>query len=100
MAEDQEMIDKVTIHNKISTSYKSYHVDGAYGGITPKGLISLQFFSERFPIPKSSDFSVSNGRIGERIVDSTDSKVGIIREYESGIFMDINVAKEMIVLLS
>ena len=52
------MADKktITIHNKISSDFREIHVDGAYGGLTPRGLINLNFYAERAPIPKSSEF--------------------------------------------
>lgn len=92
---------KITFHNKITPHYREIHVDGAHGGITPKGLVQLSFFSERFPIPKSTDFKIlSNGQIGERIKDSSDSKSGVIREFEIGVYMDVNTTKQVIKLLN
>lgn len=92
--------DKITFYNKISANFREIHVDGAYGGLTPRGLINLNFFAERFPIPKSSDFKVTGQSITEKIKDSDDSKEGIIREYEFGVYMDINTCKMIINLLT
>lgn len=99
--EEKKFPDTVVIHNKISDYYKAYHVDGAYGGITPQGILSLSFFAERFPIPKSTEFKVNqeSGRIVSKIADSPDSKTGVIREYEAGIYMSLDTAKEIIKLL-
>jgi hypothetical protein len=89
-------INRVTFHNKISSNFREIHVDGALGGLTPKGLININFFAERFPIPKSTDFEILNGNsLGERLGDSSDSKDGIIREYEFGVYMDVDTAKEL-----
>lgn len=100
MSVEKNPIQKITIHNKLEDAYKTFHVDGAFGGLTPKGLISLSFYSERFPIPKSHDFAVSDGKLGNLISNSPDSKIGIIRGYEAGIMMDINVAMDIVKLLS
>lgn len=86
---------KITYHNKISSGYREIHVDGAHGGITPRGYISLSFFAERFPIPKSSTFLLTENSLGAKISDSEDSKKGIIRDYEMGVYMDINTAKDL-----
>lgn len=87
---------KVTFHNKVSAGFREIHVDGALGGITPRGFINVNFFAERFPIPKSTDFNVSeNRKIAEKLGDSIDSKTGIIREYEFGIYMGIDTAKSL-----
>jgi hypothetical protein len=93
-------IKKITIHNKISDNFRQVHVDGAYGGLTSRGLFNLNFFAERAPIPKSQDFEVIDNKVGNQISVSSDSKVGILREYHFGIYMDINVAKEIVKFLT
>lgn len=97
------MADKktITIHNKISANFREVHIDGAYGGATGRGLINLSFYAERAPIPKSSEFAIKeDNTIGELISNSADSKTGILREYEFGVYMDIAVAKALVTLLS
>lgn len=92
---------EVTVYNKILPTFKSVHVDGAYGGITTRGFINVSFFAERSPIPTSSTFVVTqDDKIGDFIKNSEESKVGLIREFEAGIFMDIEVAKALVSLLS
>lgn len=92
---------KLTIHNKISAIFREIHVDGAYGGLTPRGLINLNFYAERAPIPRSSEFEITaENTLGKSLGDSEDSKTGILREYEFGIYMDIAVAKAIITLLT
>jgi len=89
--------EKVTIHNKISANYRELHIDGAFGGITTRGYINLSFYAERTPIPRGTDFSVTKeGTIGNKIADSQDSKEGILREFEFGVYMDINTAKSLV----
>ena len=89
-----------TVHNKISSNFRELHVDGAYGGITPRGLINLNFYAEKFPIPKSSNFKIIPGSNSvETIENSSESNSGIIREYEIGVYLDINVAKNIVEFL-
>ena len=91
----------VTIHNKISHSFRSIHVDGAFGGITPQGIINVSFFCERGPIPKSSEYEVlEGGKLGKLIQNAPESKTGILREFEMGVYMSVPVAKALIALLS
>jgi hypothetical protein len=86
----------IVFHNKIASNFQEFHVDGAFGGVTPRGLISIGFFAERFPIPTSTEFSLSEGgQIGGKIKDGDDSKSGILREFQTGIFMDLNTAREL-----
>ena len=84
---------EIEIHNKVSSSFQQINVDGAYGGVTPSGKINLNFFSERYPIPKSTFFEIKNDKLIKKIRDSAESKKGIIREYNFGIYMDLRTAK-------
>lgn len=84
----------VTIYNKISNSFRELHFDGAYGGITPKGQFNINFYAERLSIPKSSDFNIEENRL-VKVSDSEDSKQGIIREFETGIYMTLETAMEI-----
>ena len=92
--------DIITVHNRVSNIYKAIHVDGAYGGITPRGLLNLSFYSERSPIPKSTDFALKGEVVGDKIQDSPESLTGILREYEFGIYMDIQAAKAIVTSLN
>lgn len=84
--------DTITAHNIKNSNFRQVHVDGAHGTITPSGLININFFSQRNAIPKSTVFALSSdGKIGKPIEDSEDSKEGVIREFEFGTIMDINV---------
>ena len=53
---------EVTFHFIKSQTYATYHVDGAYGGLTPRGLVSVALYNERFPIPKTQTFCHHEGR--------------------------------------
>jgi hypothetical protein len=77
-----------------SPTYRVLHIDGAIGGITPKGLIHCAVYSERPAIPREQEFSVEDGlRLG-RIV-ATEGKVGIVREIEADLMMDKRVVREL-----
>ena len=92
----KEPVDNVTVHNKVSPFYKPVHVDGVYGGITPRGLLNVSFFSERFPIPKSTEFKLNHkSKTVTKVKDSDDSKNGILREYEVGVYMNLEAAKSL-----
>ncbi len=85
--------DKIIVHNKVSPNYRSMHVDGAFGGITTRGYISLSFYAERNAIPKTTEFNVVENKL-EKLRD-TGGLTGILREFEAGIYMDLNAAKEL-----
>lgn len=87
-------VEQITIHNKISDSFRQIHADGAFVNITPNSYLNLCFYAERFPIPKSSEFEIINhSQINKKLSDSNDSKTGVIREYEFGMYIDVETAK-------
>lgn len=104
MSEEKELVnngESILFHNKISPNFKQVHVDGALGGLTPKGLLNFNFFSERFTIPKATEYRVvGEGSQLEKIKDSEDSKDGIIREYEFGVYLTLDTAKSLVSLIS
>lgn len=92
-------MNKLTFHNKINPQYREIHVDGAHGGITTRRLINLSFYAERLPIPKSTDITIDEkGKVLKKEA-SSDSKFGVLREYELGIYMDLGTAKEILEFL-
>lgn len=92
--------DNITIHNIKGTNHRQIHVDGASAGLTPSGYININFYSERSVIPKATTFNINpDGTLGSVISTSEDSKDGIVREFDFGIFVDINTCKSLKQLL-
>lgn len=90
MSKEQEK-NQIVIHNVKSADYRQAHADGASVGITPSGYFNLNFYGQRASIPKSTIFNINpDGSLGDLVGISEDSKEGIIREYEFGVYLDIN----------
>ncbi|MGF1638996.1 MAG: hypothetical protein ACFCUU_18110 [Cyclobacteriaceae bacterium] len=88
--------NSTVIHNIKNSNFRQIHIDGAHGGITPSGYINLNFYSQRGVIPKGTEFAIDeNGKITEVIKDIEGSKSGIIREFEFGVYMDINTCQNL-----
>ena len=84
--------EKVVINYLKTKNYRTYHVDGIYGGITPDAKLYVELFVQRSVTPQVVVHKIKkDGTLGEEI--SRTGKKGIIREIESGIIMDIEVAK-------
>lgn len=81
---------RVEVSYQKSAFFRVTHVDGIYGGVTPRGHIHMAVFSERGALPKASHFDVVDGQPGPEIVD--DSRTGIVRELEADLVMDLPVA--------
>lgn len=82
----------IALHYLKTNNYRTFHVDGVFGGPTPRGDIYMELFTERAPTPRvvfhqlKEDFS-----LGEEI--SRESKEGVIREVEAGIVMNLHTAE-------
>jgi hypothetical protein len=77
-----------------SNQFRVIHVDGAHGGVTPRGLIQMAFFSERVPIPKRETYSLEQGKLGQR--KEVEQRDAIIREVEVETLLDVKVAKVIV----
>lgn len=86
----------VVIYNVKSSSYRQIHVDGASGGITPSGNLNLSFYGERAAIPKGTEYELSDeGKIVKSVANVDGSKDGIIREYEFGAYLSLEVCESL-----
>ena len=81
---------EITFHYLKTSNYKTIHVDGVYGGLAGTGLLNMQPFVERLPIPSEETISFGDAKPSER-----KGKVGVIREIEANLVMDY---KTMVVI--
>ncbi len=81
---------EMDVHYIKTNSYRTFHVDGIYGGITPNGKIYAELFIQRSATPKLVKHKVTDSGLGDVI--SKEGKSGMIREIEAGIIMDMDVA--------
>lgn len=89
---------RVEFHFIKSNDFRVVHCDGVWGGATPRGLISMNFYSERVTIPQKVTYTVSESSlIGSEI--KRESKEGFIREVDCAVMLDLNTAKSLIVWL-
>jgi hypothetical protein len=76
--------------------YRTIYADGLIGGKTPANAFNFSFYATRNPIPKSSLHSINvDGSVNPEGIHSSESKVGIIREIEVGIYMNTETAKDI-----
>ena len=87
------LLETVDIHYIKTNNYRTYHVDGIFGGLTPDAKkIYIELFVQRSVTPKRIQYEVKGNRIGKEI-GSREGLDGLVREIESGIVMDVEVAK-------
>lgn len=83
----------IEFHYLKPPDYRTFHVDGAIGGPTPSGGLSVSFFVERSPIPQNITYELKNGQLGGEVRRS--GKVGVIRELDCGIVLTLPAAKTL-----
>lgn len=85
---------EIALHYLKTPDYRSFHVDGVFGGPTPRGNIYMEFFLERAVTPQTVVHKVTKaGRLGKEL--GREGKIGIIREVEAGAVMDLKTAELM-----
>lgn len=83
---------EIELHYLKTNSYRSFHVDGVFGGITPRGNIYMELFLERSPTPKKTIHKLNDdGLLGKEV--SREGKTGLIREIEAGLVLDLATAE-------
>lgn len=87
--------EKIRIEYVKSNMFRVVHPDGAFGGTTPRLELFIDFYTERFPIPRVLVYEAfpSGGVPANEVVVERESKEGVIRESEVGIVLDLPVAK-------
>jgi hypothetical protein len=79
-----------------SPAFHTIHVDGAHGGLTPNGYLSMSLYSERPPIPRRTVQKLTEeGKLGEEIVNERESKEGVIRQIEVNVLMSTEVVANL-----
>ncbi len=84
----------VIYHFIKSNLFRVVHADGAHGGFTPQGFIQMNFYSERFPIPRETHHRLEKNLpeiLEERVV-----RKGAVREVEVGVVMDLGTATSLV----
>jgi len=83
--------DTVEAHYIKSTEFRTIHVDGVWGGLTPTGYINATFWSQRIALPRWVEYKVSHtdGSMNEL---RREGKNGVVREMEVNAVFDINFA--------
>jgi len=90
MAEQKEVEKHVKFIYNRPDDYEIVYVNGVYGGLTPRGDISCNFFHEHFSIPREEEFEINkDGKMGKQILKRSDVqpinrdlKVGIVFKVE------------------
>ncbi len=90
------MADEVRFHYIKSNHFRVVRGDGIFGGLTPKGDISVAFYSERMAIPQQTVQLINpDGTLGDEDLSKRVVKEGIVRELEVDIVMNIEMVRAL-----
>lgn len=96
MANKKPKEDTFKVKYIFKDDYNPKFINGAYGGISPRGEIVVNFYLERIAIPNSQTFKIVDGKREEQIdSEPKDHSKSIVRFVENGIILDYNNAKEI-----
>lgn len=92
-----EKKNEITFKYVLDDSYNPTYVNGAHGGVTPRGELVVNFYLERQPLPNAISHEIAvNGSIGrESGVEPADLHRSFVRYISSGIVLNQQTAKEI-----
>ena len=84
---EESLSPKSMVVNYLKTpNYRTYHVDGIYGGLTAQKKIYVELFIQRSVTPQQAEHKIKpDGTPGDEIEQQ--GKPGIIREIEMLLFV-------------
>ena len=77
--------------------YNPLYVNGAHGGVTPRGELVVNFYQERMPLPNAITHELNpNGTIGkETAVEPEDLNRSLVRYVSTGVVVNQQTAREL-----
>ncbi|MDE0405468.1 MAG: hypothetical protein OXI53_09180 [Nitrospira sp.] len=80
-----------------SNNFRVVFCDAVWGGVTPRGYITMSVCSERFPLPRKVTHLVQeHGALGEEDSSKREAKRGVVREVEVAVVMDLGMARSLV----
>lgn len=94
MASKTKTNTRITFKYKFPEDYNPLYANGAHGGISSKGEIVINFFSERPALPLEEVAELENEKMIEARITKPDSFHNInIRFVQNGVIMNLDTAK-------
>jgi hypothetical protein len=93
--QDQKKI-LLDIHFLKSNDFRTVFASGIYGGPTPNGLINVNFFTDRSPLPNRVTYEIDPTNPVLKQEKEKEGRKGFVREVHFGVVLDINTAKATI----
>lgn len=93
------MSDKQRVKFKyiFTYDYNPVYINGAHGGITPRGELVVNFYQERPPLPNAISHEINpNGTIGSEVsVSPEDLNQTLVRFVTNGVVVNYQTARDL-----
>ena len=88
---------ELTFKYVFNYSYNPTYVNGAHGGLSPRGELIMNFYLERLPLPASMTHEINpNGTIGNQVAEEpADLKSSMVRFVDSGVILNYESARNI-----
>lgn len=89
--------NEMTFKYIFTYDYNPVYVNGAHGGISPRGELVINFYLERQPLPNSISHEITPaGTIGpESEVEPSDLGRSLVRQVINGVVINHQTAREL-----
>ncbi|MBJ6751314.1 hypothetical protein [Geomonas anaerohicana] len=89
--------NEMTFKYIFTYDYNPIYVNGAHGGISPRGELVINFYLERQPLPNAISHEITQaGQIGpETEVEPSDLGRSLVRQVINGIVVNHQTAREL-----
>jgi len=88
---------EVTFKYIFNYAYNPVYVNGAHGGMTPRGELVMNFYLERPPLPQEITHEINpDGTIGDIVGEEpADLKNSMVRYIDSGVVLNYDTARNI-----
>jgi hypothetical protein len=91
---------EITFHYRRAPQFRTIHADGAWGGLTPSGHISVALFSESHGAPDAVTHAIlPNGQLGAELLEKRIGVDGPTRSLETEVIFTLHTAKGIVLWL-
>lgn len=89
--------NEMTFKYIFTYDYNPVYVNGAHGGVSPRGELVINFYLERQPLPNSISHEITpQGAIGsETGVEPSDLGRSLVRQVINGVVVNHQTAREL-----
>ena len=101
--DNQEKTDKkifLDIHFLKNNDYRTVFASGVFGGVTPNGLVNINFFTDRAPLPNKITYEIDPQNPSLKKEAEREGRKGFVREVHFGVVLDKETTKLTIAWLT